>query len=494
MSSVSRSASSGSSSGDESSSAGRSSLRSSSSSSSAGPPAAAEPRATGPRALSAAAETRARGPRAMSAAAEPRASAPRFPGPPKWGTQGQWANEIVALRVILPCAGIDAPGNAMCILGWPIECVGLWETDPQCADVLRRCYGKKNKALHLGPLEGDITRVGPESLPWAHGLISGPPCPPWSTRGSHKSFADPRAQVFVQVLKFIRALARRGLLFYVLENVGGIKQKRKGRQQAPLQRILAKLSRDCPMFLPPTVWELNARDFGLAQSRPRVWIVGLRQESVRRPLRGPLCRGRRPPLAVFLAKLPNTPMRSLTLRQQEHVREQKRRAAPRALRGPHLMVFRADRRVQGGWSQTRFDDCVPTLMCGKQYLWIQSVGGPCSRLGYVSRFLDPRERAALQGFGLDGFAHLPASTLNRLFGNTMPVPVVGAVLHRIGDSLGLTRAGSTSSPASRALQRRRRRSPEVPLRATRKVGKRPAPPRLSSSSSSTSVSPPSSSP
>ena len=37
-------------------------------------------------------------------------------------------------------------------------------------------------------------------------LVAGPPCPPWAGRGKKEGTADPRAWVYVQVLRFVVAL------------------------------------------------------------------------------------------------------------------------------------------------------------------------------------------------------------------------------------------------------------------------------------------------
>ena len=158
-----------------------------------------------------------------------------FPAPPSWVHQAVQALGGQALprptqpwRLVLPCAGIDAPGRAVTELGVEAKCVGIWDSDEKnCGPVLRQRFGKDNPALHLGE-SGDIMRVAPASIPDADGLISGPPCPPFSSGGKRLCFDDARARVFDQVIVWIKELYKRGLLFFIIENVEGMMKKKKG--------------------------------------------------------------------------------------------------------------------------------------------------------------------------------------------------------------------------------------------------------------------------
>ena len=128
--------------------------------------------------------------------------------------------------------------------------------------------------LHLGPDQGNVTRVPLDQLTTpVDGLCSGPPCPPWAGNGSNKAEDDPRVAVFLTVIKWVKHLiANGGLLFAVLENVVGIHQKIRG-EESFLDKTLRDLRQTCVEF----EWvsrNLAAKDYGLAQERNRVFIVG----------------------------------------------------------------------------------------------------------------------------------------------------------------------------------------------------------------------------
>ena len=53
------------------------------------------------------------------------------------------------VSVLLPCAGFDAPGQALEALGVRFELAGAWEVAGAPARVLEHRYGRGNPKLHL---------------------------------------------------------------------------------------------------------------------------------------------------------------------------------------------------------------------------------------------------------------------------------------------------------------------------------------------------------
>ena len=92
-------------------------------------------------------------------------------------------------------------------------------------------------------------KVDVEGLPDAHGLISGPQCPPWSKIGCKRAWGDKRAAVFLTVLKWIFHLAGRRnsvFTFFVLENVDGMRSRSGNQKESPSDTVLNKLRRGMP--------------------------------------------------------------------------------------------------------------------------------------------------------------------------------------------------------------------------------------------------------
>ena len=77
------------------------------------------------------------------------------------------------LRILLPCAGFDAPGRALRHMKIPYRLAGLWEIDESASRVLRKMYsgGSDASALHIGWSAGDFLKVSAQDLPNADALI-----------------------------------------------------------------------------------------------------------------------------------------------------------------------------------------------------------------------------------------------------------------------------------------------------------------------------------
>lgn len=112
---------------------------------------------------------------------------------------------------------------------------------------------------------GDITKVEPNSISDHDILCAGFPCQPFSISGKKKGFNDTRGTVFFNVMEIIKAKKPK-IVF--LENVKHLVHHDGGNT---LKVILQELE-DAGYT---TSWKiLNAKDFGLAQNRERIIIIG----------------------------------------------------------------------------------------------------------------------------------------------------------------------------------------------------------------------------
>lgn len=157
----------------------------------------------------------------------------------------------------------------------PWMSVGDWEVNPALlAALLPLCHERSR--LHCGPSEGDVLRVALQDLDLsADGLVSGPPCPPYSSIGHRLLELDPRSSVFVAIALWCVHLAQHGsLAFFVLENVEGIMRKRKQDAESFGEWFCREMASAMPSGWEIKVQHHNSRVCMLPQSRPRVFFVG----------------------------------------------------------------------------------------------------------------------------------------------------------------------------------------------------------------------------
>jgi DNA-methyltransferase (dcm) len=143
------------------------------------------------------------------------------------------------------------------------KCVFSSEIDPNA----RKTYIENFRDIP----DGDITKINPEDIPDHDILTAGFPCQAFSIAGKRKGFEDTRGTLFFYVAKIIKEKKPKA---FFLENVKGLVNHDKGKT---LKVILNVLRNDLGYFVPePKI--INAKDFGLAQNRERIFIVGFKKK------------------------------------------------------------------------------------------------------------------------------------------------------------------------------------------------------------------------
>ncbi|MEQ1568127.1 MAG: DNA cytosine methyltransferase [Myxococcota bacterium] len=112
-----------------------------------------------------------------------------------------------------------------------------------------------------------------------HLLAGGPPCQPFSksgywASGDSKRLKDPRAETLTAYLHLVELLQPKVVL---LENVRGLAYKGKDEGMALLRKELEAINMRRGTRYNPTVFTLDAADFGVPQHRERVFLVASRE-------------------------------------------------------------------------------------------------------------------------------------------------------------------------------------------------------------------------
>lgn len=143
-------------------------------------------------------------------------------------------------------------------IGRKAKCIGYAETDPYADSIYRSHFPDHTNY-------GDVTKIDPTELPPFDLLVGGFPCQAFSIAGKRKGFADPRGNLFFEIARIVECCRPR---FLLLENVKGLLSHDEGKTFATIVGTLDELGYDLQ-------WQvLDSKDFGLAQSRQRVYIVG----------------------------------------------------------------------------------------------------------------------------------------------------------------------------------------------------------------------------
>ena len=283
---------------------------------------------------------------------------------------------------------------------------------------------------------GDIGDRNDKEAPRVDLYCAGYPCPSWSGIGKRAGVKDPRGLVTLQGLRYIASQSPRAL---ILEQVSSLLDKSHKHIWDFIQKVLRLLDYEF------TFEKLNTREFGIPQSRPRLYILAVCKESLRCPLVMPTPRDAQPDLHTFLDKTLQGSER-LTLPKYEE-----KLGADMWTRGYVLDVAASPR------YQHVLKNCCPCLTKTR-----------CKQDGYyipkLKRRLTSFEIARLQGLPrqvagsmLAAAEDMPKRAFVEAAGDAMSVNVLQTAMRRCCDSAGLTSLGDSKDywlrcPASRCFQ------------------------------------------
>ena len=153
-------------------------------------------------------------------------------------------------------SGLEAIGG--------FECVGYCEIDKYAKQAYEAMYDTGGELYF-----DDARKIVPEQLPDFDLLVGGFPCQSFSIAGARKGFDDTRGTLFFEIAR-IASVKKPKYLF--LENVPGLLNHNSGKTFETILRTLDGLGYD-------VCWQvLNSKNFGVPQSRNRVYIIGYYRE------------------------------------------------------------------------------------------------------------------------------------------------------------------------------------------------------------------------
>ena len=114
----------------------------------------------------------------------------------------------------------------------------------------------------------DITSIDPKEIPDFDILCGGFPCQPFSNAGFKKGFEDTRGTLFFNIAEIIRVKQPKA---FFLENVRGLINHDNGKTFETIRRVIED---DLGYSFNYKI--VYASDYGIPQSRPRVYIIGFK--------------------------------------------------------------------------------------------------------------------------------------------------------------------------------------------------------------------------
>lgn len=273
---------------------------------------------------------------------------------------------------------------------------------------------------------GDITKSETKALipEYFDVLCAGFPCQPFSNAGLKKGIEDTRGTLFYHIAEILKDHQPKAVL---LENVKGLISNDKGKtiqtvlrtitrmgyrcnisQELIEQGPISKLKSECAKMV------LSAKDYGVPQNRPRIFIVLWREDVNIDEFFYPEAGGQTTKVGDILEEdVPDT----FTISDRLWAGHQRRKIEHEEKgNGFGYCLFDADSEYTSTISRRYYKD-------GSEILIAQEGKNP--------RKLTPREAASLQGFPLE--FKIPDSNTRayQQFGNSVAVPVVTRVSEQI---------------------------------------------------------------
>ena len=156
--------------------------------------------------------------------------------------------------------------------GMETECVMTSEIKPYAVKTLKHNFGHEF-------LAGDIFEIRNEFIPDFDFLLGGFPCQPFSAGGKRQGFLDTRGTLFFEIERILREKKPYG---FILENVEGLVKHDLENKSDEIGRTLKTILQTLENELGyKTSWKVfDSLEFGLAQSRKRIFIVGTKDKKI----------------------------------------------------------------------------------------------------------------------------------------------------------------------------------------------------------------------
>ncbi len=310
--------------------------------------------------------------------------------------------------------------------GLPGKCVFTAEIDSAARSTYALNFAPEgaNLNVYADEINHDLVTLDPDDVPYHDLLVAGFPCQPFSHAGKRKGFHDDRGNVFDRIIDIVAAKQPRVVL---LENVRGLKTLRNLDGSKAIDEVIRKLKNPSEShpelsYVVPEPAVLNARDYGLAQNRARLFIVAIRAD---------VARQHSVDESNFAWPVPTHDSDSLKVGDFLDEKVDDSFTISDRLWSGHLERKQRNSNRGAGWGFQLFNQESKYVATISARYWKDGSEALISQPGRNPRKLTPNEAKKLQGFPPNFMLHSSKMQAFKQLGNAVPVPVVRALARAI---------------------------------------------------------------
>lgn len=148
-------------------------------------------------------------------------------------------------------------------------CVGFSEIDKYAVQSYKAIYETESE-VELGDIQKFVNAERLNELPDFELVTGGFPCQAFSMMGKKRGFNDERGEVFYRIIDILN---QSNPNYILLENVRNLKTHDEGRT---FREVIRSLSQDANYEVDSVV--LDTKEFGLPQTRRRIFIFGIHRD------------------------------------------------------------------------------------------------------------------------------------------------------------------------------------------------------------------------
>jgi DNA (cytosine-5)-methyltransferase 1 len=308
-----------------------------------------------------------------------------------------------AITFIELCSGCGGLSSGLVKAG--LVPLMLNEIEPSAAETLKHNHPGVNVIV------GDFRDIDYTSIPTPDVLITGIPCQDWSSAGTRSGIEGKKGSLFIGLVEILKEMKPK---MFVIENVVGLTTHKDFKQILEIITIEGSYR---------IVYQiLNANDYGVAQYRRRVIIVGI-LKCFEKPFRYPTPLEDKPVLADILMNVPPSLDRDFSERLKRFIHEIKQGGNYKSLSPEMLLEYTEgdpNRSMFEKLERMRMDRACNTIMCASRL---------CHPL--EDRPFTTRECARIQSFP-DSYEFRGCKTsVYKQIGNAVPVELA----YHVGTSI-----------------------------------------------------------